>query len=133
MKTTMRTVAMTLTRFAGREHVARVGGGDANLNNLLSSGGGTLKLADVIYPRTTRCSGSMNATTGVSDVIVRWTDTSPADTSTLIERANSAGMWATIATIAQPLDGPRSFTDHGLPTATVVTGCAHPRARTAPR
>jgi hypothetical protein len=27
--------------------------------------------------------------TGLSDVSVRWTDTSPADTSTLIERANS--------------------------------------------
>ena len=51
MKTTMRTVAMTLiagllaasTWLAPAEAMP-------NLNNLLSSGGGTLKLADVIYP-----------------------------------------------------------------------------------
>jgi hypothetical protein len=72
---------------------------------------------------------SLSTSTGLSDVIVRWTDTSPADTSTLIERANSAGVWATIATIAQPLDGPQSFTDHGLPADS--EGCYRVRIRGA--
>jgi len=86
-----------------------------NLKNLLSSGGGgTLKLPDVIYPSDYLLQRSLNTSTGLSDVSVRWTDTSPADTSTLIERANSAGVWSTLATLG-PLDGAQSYVDHALP------------------
>src|SRR6267142_320068 len=85
-----------------------------NLKNLLSSGGGTLKLPDVIYPSDYSLQRSLSTSTGLSDVIVRWTDTSPADTSTLIERANSAGVWSTLTTLG-PLDGPQSYVDHALP------------------
>src|SRR5262249_13430441 len=86
-----------------------------NLNNLLNSGGGgTLKLPDVMYPSDYTLQRSLNTSTGLSDVIVRWRDTSPADRSTLIERANSAGTWSTLITFG-PLDGPQAYTDRNLP------------------
>jgi hypothetical protein len=56
----------------------------------------------------------LNTSTGLSDVIVRWKDTAPADTSTLIERASSAGVWSTLVTLG-PLDGPQAYTDRNLP------------------
>src|SRR5262249_15686125 len=85
-----------------------------NLGNILSSGGGTIKMPDVIYPSNYTLARSLKTSSGLSDVIVRWTDASPADSATLIERANSAGVWSVIASFG-PLDGPQAFTDHNLP------------------
>ena len=90
-----------------------------NLNNLLTSGGGgTIKQSPVIYPSDYKIQRALNTSTGLSDVTVRWTDNSPEDTSTLVERANSAGVWSTVATFNQPLAGPQTFVDHGLPADT---------------
>jgi hypothetical protein len=116
MKTTTRAAIITLTAML----LAAIpwlspAAAMPNLKNLLSSGGGTLKLPDVIYPSNYVLQRSLNTSTGLSDVLVHWTDTSPADTSTVIERANSAGVWSTLVTIAQPLDGPQTYIDHSLP------------------
>jgi len=89
-----------------------------NLHNLLSSGGGTIKQSPVIYPSDYKIQRALSTSTGLSDVTVRWTDNSPEDTSTLVERANSAGVWSTVATFNQPLAGPQTFVDHGLPADT---------------
>ena len=116
MKTTMRSVITTLTAslaLAGTTWLTPAAA-MPNLNNLLNSGGGTLKLPDVIYPSDFTLQRVLNTSTGLSDVAVRWKDTSPADTSTLIERANSAGVWSTLATLG-PLDGPQAYTDRNLP------------------
>jgi hypothetical protein len=115
MKTTTRAAIITLTAtlLAATTWLSPAAA-MPNLKNLLSSGGGTLKLPDVIYPSDYLLQRSLSTSTGLSDVIVRWTDTSPADTSTLIERANSAGVWSTL-TMLGPLDGPQSYVDHALP------------------
>src|SRR4030095_15024306 len=118
MKTTMRGVLTTLTASLALAVTTWLTPAEAmpNLNNLLNSGGGaTLKLPDVMYPSDYSLQRSMNTSTGLSDVIVRWRDTSAADTSTVIERANSAGTWSTLTTIAQALDGPQVYTDKNLP------------------
>ena len=118
MKTTMRGVLTTLTASLVLAVTTWLMPADAlpSIPNLLNSGGGgTLKLADVIHPSDYTLQRSLNTSTGLSDVIVRWKDTSPADTSTLIERANSAGTWSTLTTIAKALDGPQSYVDRNLP------------------
>ena len=94
MKRTMHGVLTTLTASLAFAVTTWLTPADAlpSIPNLLNSGGGgTLKLADVIHPSDYTLQRSLNTSTGLSDVIVRWKDTSPADTSTLIERANSAG------------------------------------------
>ena len=118
MKRTMRGVLTTLTASLALAVTTWLTPANAlpSIPNLLNSGGGgTLKLADVIYPSDYTLQRSLNTSTGLSDVIVRWKDTSPADTSTLIERANSAGTWSTLTTIAKALDGPQSYVDRNLP------------------
>jgi hypothetical protein len=86
-----------------------------SLDNLLSSGGGaTLKLPDVIHPSNFRLQRSLK-TTGLSDVTVRWKDTSPADTSTVIERANAAGVWSTLTILPGALNDEQVYVDGGLP------------------
>ncbi len=118
MKRTMRGVLTTLTASLALAVTTWLTPADAlpSIPNLLNSGGGgTLKLADVIHPSDYTLQRSLNTSTGLSDVIVRWKDTSPADTSTLIERANSAGTWSTLTTIAKALDGPQSYVDRNLP------------------
>jgi hypothetical protein len=116
MKTTMRSVITTLTAsLLAVTTWLTPAAAMPNLNNLLNSGGGgTLKLPDVIYPSDYTLQRALNSSTGLSDVIVRWKDTSPADASTLIERANSAGVWSTLVTLG-PLDGPQAYTDRNLP------------------
>jgi hypothetical protein len=87
-----------------------------SLKNQLTSGGGlSLNLPDVMYPSDYTLQRSLNATTGLSDVTVRWKDTSPADTATVIERANSAGVWSTLTTLPGGLDGAQSYADRNLP------------------
>src|SRR5262245_61405161 len=117
MTTTMRSVTTTLTAtLLAITTWLTPASAMPNLSNLLSSGGGaTLKLPDVMYPSDYTLQRSMHTSTGLSDVVVRWRDTSAADTSTLIERANSAGTWSTLATINQALDGPQVYTDKNLP------------------
>lgn len=116
MKTTMRSVLTTLTAsLLAVTTWLTPANALPSLNNLLSSGGGaSLKLPDVMYPSDYTLQRSMNTSTGLSDVIVRWRDTSAADTSTLIERANSAGTWSTLVTLGT-LDGPQVYTDRNLP------------------
>jgi hypothetical protein len=117
MRTTMRGALTTLTAslLAVTTWLAPAAA-MTSLNNLLSSGGGaTLQLKDVIHPSTYQLQRTLNTTTGLSDVTVRWKDNSPADTSTVIERANAAGVWSTLTTLPGALTGDQSYVDRNLP------------------
>ena len=117
MKTTMRERAHDPDRKpAGRHHVAHAGGRAAQHPQPAQLGRRWHAEAGGRHPPFgLPLQRSLNTSTGLSDVIVRWKDTSPADTSTLIERANSAGTWSTLTTIAKALDGPQSYVDRNLP------------------
>jgi hypothetical protein len=79
------------------------------------SGGGTFTIPDVIYPSNDRVRRVLKST-GLSDIVVEWTDSSPADVSTVIERSvTSAGAWSPLYTFGTTLDGAQSYTDRDLP------------------
>lgn len=117
MKTTMRSLLTTLSAsLLAVTTWLTPAAALPSINNLLSSGGGgMLKFPDVIHPSNYKLQRSLHSTTGLSDVTVRWKDTSPADTSTVIERANSAGVWSTLTILPGALDGEQSYVDRNLP------------------